>query len=366
MTSCAIREGDRAAQSATKSLVDNISVNTDTGFASSVTPASTPETTAAMETNIVDFRRLVIISTLVAQAEAVATATFETGQDAQNTGDQLAERLGETAAEAVESGLRELWRSLRELRFAVVNDVRIRSIQLPELRRVTPARTVPVMLLAYRETGDAESRDELVTATGCVIPPLLRLHRRLRSSAMTEELTLNVDGKVWGGWTDMTINRSLESVAGEFDLTVTAQWSPPALHQTRPVLYGSIGSDRVMTGYIDDFIPSYDAENVSLRVMGRDKTGDLVDSSVVDKSGQWKGQKLEQLAATICKPYGIEVVNETDTGDAFGITLEQGETGFELLDRLAKQRGVLVTSDAYGRLVITRASTQRAGVALTR
>jgi hypothetical protein len=45
-------EGDRAAQSATKSLVDNISVNTDTGFASSVTPASTPETTAAMETNI--------------------------------------------------------------------------------------------------------------------------------------------------------------------------------------------------------------------------------------------------------------------------------------------------------------------------
>ena len=35
---------------------------------------------------------------------------------------------------------------------------------------------------------------------------------------MTEELTLNVDGKVWGGWTDMTINRSLESVAGEFDL----------------------------------------------------------------------------------------------------------------------------------------------------
>lgn len=45
---------------------------------------------------------------------------------------------------------------------------------------------------------------------------------------MTEELTLNVDGKVWGGWTDMTINRSLESVAGEFDLTVTARWSSAA------------------------------------------------------------------------------------------------------------------------------------------
>ncbi|ATA26579.1 phage tail protein [Brenneria goodwinii] len=184
---------------------------------------------------------------------------------------------------------------------------------------------------------------------------------------MSEELTLNVDGKIWGGWTEMTINRSLDSIAGEFDLTITARWSAAAPRSIKPgmVCYVSIGSDRVMTGYIDDFIPSYDAENVSLRVLGRDKTGDLVDSSVVDKSGQWRGQTLEQLAATICKPYGIEVINETDTGEAFtSITLEQGETGFELLDRLAKQRGVLMTSDAWGRLVITRASTTRAGVSL--
>lgn len=184
---------------------------------------------------------------------------------------------------------------------------------------------------------------------------------------VSEELTLNVDGKIWGGWTEMTINRSLESIAGEFDLTITARWSAAAPRSIKPGMscYVSIGSARVMTGYIDDFIPSYDAENVSLRVMGRDKTGDLVDSSVVDKSGQWRGQTLEQLAATICKPYGIEVINETDTGEVFGsITLEQGETGFELLDRLAKQRGVLMTSDAWGRLIITRASTISAGVSL--
>ncbi|WP_265556584.1 phage baseplate assembly protein [Serratia grimesii] len=184
---------------------------------------------------------------------------------------------------------------------------------------------------------------------------------------MSEELTLSVAGKIWGGWTDMTINRSLESVAGEFDLTITARWSTAAPRAIKPGMpcVVNIGSDRVLTGYIDDFIPSYDAENVAMRVLGRDKTGDLVDSSVVDKSGQWRGQKLESLAATLCKPYGIDVINETDTGDAFsGITLEQGETVFELLDRLAKQRGVLVTSDAWGRLVITRASTLRAGVAL--
>ncbi|AVE50832.1 phage tail protein [Serratia marcescens] len=184
---------------------------------------------------------------------------------------------------------------------------------------------------------------------------------------MSEELTLHVDGKIWGGWTDMTINRSLESIAGEFDLTITARWSAAAPRTIKPGMpcLVNIGGDRVLTGYIDDFIPSYDAENVAIRVLGRDKTGDLVDSSVVDKSGQWRGQKLEALAAMLCKPYGIEVITETDTGDAFsGVTLEQGETVFELLDRLAKQRGVLMTSDAWGRLIITRASTRRASVAL--
>ncbi len=126
-----------------------------------------------------------------------------------------------------------------------------------------------------------------------------------------------------------------------------------------------LGKDTVLTGYIDDFIPSYDAENMSIRVMGRDKTGDLVDSSVVHKSGQWKGVRLEQLATEICKPYGIRVISETDTGETFGsVVLEQGETAFDLLDRLAKQRGVLLTADGLGNLIITRASTKRAGVPL--
>ncbi|HFV9293902.1 TPA: DNA circularization protein [Serratia fonticola] len=156
-------DGERAARAATNSLADNIAVNVNTGFASSVTRSSTIEISDAMQANIDDFQQLVIVSSLVAKSETVATATFETSQEAERTGDELAERLGERAIDAVESGQRELWRSLRSLRFAVVNDVRIRSVQLPELRRVSPTQTTPVMLLAWRETGDAEQSDALVT-----------------------------------------------------------------------------------------------------------------------------------------------------------------------------------------------------------
>ncbi|GAB7450980.1 contractile injection system protein, VgrG/Pvc8 family [Enterobacter roggenkampii] len=187
------------------------------------------------------------------------------------------------------------------------------------------------------------------------------------NSQTPEAVVLTVAGQQWDGWTDMSVTSSLDAIAGEFDLTITTQWSEAAPRTIKEGLPCSvtIGADKVLNGYIDDFIPSYDAENVSIRVMGRDKTGDLVDSSVVHKSGQWKGMRLEQLAAEIAKPYGITVINETDTGDAFpSVVLEQGETGFELLDRLAKQRGVLLTSNADGNLVITRASKKRASVAL--
>ncbi|HGY4723280.1 TPA: phage baseplate assembly protein [Citrobacter amalonaticus] len=165
----------------------------------------------------------------------------------------------------------------------------------------------------------------------------------------------------------MSLTSSLDAIAGEFDLTVTTRWSvaaPRTIKEGLPCQV-TLGRDVVLTGYIDEFIPSYDADSVSLKVTGRDKTGDLVDSSVVHKSGQWKGVTLVQLATELCAPFGIGVVNETDPGEPFAsVVLEQGETVFELLDRLAKQRGVLLTSDGAGHLVITRASKKRAGTRL--
>lgn len=182
-----------------------------------------------------------------------------------------------------------------------------------------------------------------------------------------ESVILTVDGKLWEGWTEMSVSRSLKAIAGEFDLSVTTRWSaaaPRVIREGQPCTV-RLGADTVLTGYIDDFIPSYDADNVEIRVMGRDKTGDLVDCSVVHSSGKWKGVRLEQVAADVCRPFGITVITETPTGEAFAsVVLEQGETGFELLDRLAKQRGVLLTSDGAGNLIITRASSVRAGVSL--
>lgn len=160
--------GDKATKSATRSLPKDMPVVASSpsqgvvGIASSV-PVTGVAMTTSMKDNINDFRQLVIVSSVVAKAEAVATMDFATAEEATNAGDTLAVQLSEQAAIAVENGQRDLWRALRDLRFSVVNDVRVRSAQLPDTRLVNPTTTTTAALLAWRETGDTENRDTIVS-----------------------------------------------------------------------------------------------------------------------------------------------------------------------------------------------------------
>ena len=103
-------------------------------------------------------------------------------------------------------------------------------------------------------------------------------------------------------------------------------------------------------------IPSYDAREVSWVVSGRSKTSDLVDCSAIYKTGQWTNVTLDRVARDICAPFGIDVVVECDLVMPFPrVAIEQGRPVFELFDRLAKQRGILLTTNEKG-LVPTQAS----------
>ncbi len=171
-----------------------------------------------------------------------------------------------------------------------------------------------------------------------------------------------VKGERYEGWTDVTISRALKAGAGEIKLSLT---SPRQSVQTLPNLMGesihiNIGDERIATGYISEFIPSYDADEIRFELVCFDKTIDLVDCAVEHESGQWNDITLDTLAKLLCSPFDINVVVETSVGEAFAtIRLEQGETVFELLERLSRQRGVLLTSNAFGDLVITVGSEEK-------
>lgn len=175
-----------------------------------------------------------------------------------------------------------------------------------------------------------------------------------------DNVVAHIAGKRWQGWTEVSITRALKAVAGEITLSITRDWRQA---EVMPVMRGTpikidIGKDRVATGYISEFVPSYDGKDVRYELICHDKTIDLTECSVVHNSAQWSNITLDNLAREVCKPFGINVVVETIVAAPFAtVRLEQGETAFELLERMARQRGVLLTSNAYGDLVITRASS---------
>jgi prophage tail gpP-like protein len=178
---------------------------------------------------------------------------------------------------------------------------------------------------------------------------------------MQPDLRLKVDGMLYGGWQEIRIQRSIQQIAGSFELTVTERWSGQG--SPRPIRPGAacevlVDAVPVITGYVDEVQAGYDATGHTIAVNGRDKTGDLVDCSA--PYFQFPGHTILSAAERLCKPFGIAVSAETDVAGKFSTYRQNpGDSVFANLDGAAKIRGVVLLSDGNGGLVIARASTVR-------
>lgn len=185
------------------------------------------------------------------------------------------------------------------------------------------------------------------------------------------DITLRIDGRIYGGWKDIRVVRSIEQSADTFELALTDRWGDERLPV--PIRAGTpgelwLGDARIVTGYVDDALPEYDDQTHTVRVEGRSKAGDLVDCSLAPEKGkplQWSGRSLLQIAKDLAGRFGIEVSAEVDVGEAFTrVAMEPGQTVWEFLERLARIRGVRIVSRPDGGLLITRAGTARYQTAL--
>ena len=179
---------------------------------------------------------------------------------------------------------------------------------------------------------------------------------------MPDDVTLNIDGTKFYGWESTRIRRSFESIADSFELTLSDRWQgltvPPVRNGVSCKI--EIDDETVITGYIDDVYPVYDAQQHTLQVVGRSKTADLVDCSYASNEN-FKGKTFLQVADTVCLPFDINVELDADVGAPFANkqVMERGESVFEFLDRLARYRALRLVSTPDGNLLITRASKQK-------
>jgi prophage tail gpP-like protein len=182
------------------------------------------------------------------------------------------------------------------------------------------------------------------------------------------ELLLTVGSNSFGGWTDIEVRRSITEVSGRYDIRVSE--TAPNGDAAKSIVAGqrasiSLDGTTVITGYIDEIEIGHSAREHTLTVRGRDAAADLVDCAAIHKTGQWTEQGMLAIANDLTAPFGVKVRAATDLGPVFRTwSIEPGETVFENLDRMARQRSVLVVSDGKGGIVLTTAGMQRVPTAL--
>jgi prophage tail gpP-like protein len=178
------------------------------------------------------------------------------------------------------------------------------------------------------------------------------------------ELSMIVAQRKISGWTAIRVTRGVERCPSDFDIEMTERFpgeAQAAIMQPGDPCMVLLGDDVVVTGYIDRVVPTITPDGHSVRVVGRGKCQDLVDCAAIWPGAQLTNLSALQIAQNLSAVYGISVTADVDVGGPIPQkNLIQGETPYELIERIARFRGLLVYELPDGNLFMTRAGDTRA------
>lgn len=167
-----------------------------------------------------------------------------------------------------------------------------------------------------------------------------------------------VEGQSLTNWKSVRLTRALNQLADTFEMeAVPMPGEPPCRPGERVELI--FDGSTLCTGWLEERHVEHDADSHTLRLAGRALTADLVDCSVLRQALQWHKQTLVQIARDVCGPFDIAVELTPDAAMDATIgapirraALQDGESAFELLERLARQVGALLSTGPQGQLRI--------------
>jgi prophage tail gpP-like protein len=187
------------------------------------------------------------------------------------------------------------------------------------------------------------------------------------------EISLLINDKLFKYWNDITIIRSFDTVADQFSLSCPFYPNNKTMKELfRPFMYNEcviyVGEDKVLTGTMMKVIPKNTANSQTVTVEGYSLPGVLADCQAAVSSWPLSiiGLDLKQIAEKLAEPYGIIVTFDGDPGAKFTandrIEIETDEKIYELLTRLARERGFVISSMPDGEMYFRKTVNERATV----
>lgn len=181
------------------------------------------------------------------------------------------------------------------------------------------------------------------------------------------DITLNVNGTKFSRWQTVEIRNSIDELAGSFSLGFQNSWAPEG--EALGIQEGDectieCDGEVVLTGFVDRSRESYQKREHVVSVEGRSVTEDLIDCDAIYGGGRIKGKGIVDLSKLILEPFGIALddiepallADPAFTAPIEPFKLQEGETAFEALSRIARKRSCMLLTTRDGKLQIARAS----------
>lgn len=188
----------------------------------------------------------------------------------------------------------------------------------------------------------------------------------------SDVLTLIVGNRSLTGWQRVQVTRPLAAIPASFSIELTERY-PNAVDT--PVQAGdpctvTIGSDLVLTGYVDRYTSSISAGDHTIRISGRSKSEDLVDCSALVAGtsageGSVPGMQVVNgdvlsIAQRLASPYNVSVTTNADGPfppiPQFNINL--GETVWEIVDRVTRYSELIPFDQPDGSVMLATLGTR--------
>ncbi len=169
-----------------------------------------------------------------------------------------------------------------------------------------------------------------------------------------------VNGARYTYWEQASVERSLDSVCGQFSFTTSP--TPKSRFPIQPDAEVEIIVDglTVLTGYVEVIHVDQSSDSSSFSVSGRDNICDLIDSGVPEEVKSFQESiGLQEIILRIISAIGIRklsVISLASNITPFSAkeieAFEFGGNALDFITSIARKRNVFITSDGNGRLIL--------------
>jgi len=172
-------------------------------------------------------------------------------------------------------------------------------------------------------------------------------------------MRLEVKGVQYDNFISASCEIRLDALSNTFSFEASLPEGEPLPFKGGDPVKVLVDGELALTGSIEIIEVTYNADNHVVTVSGRDKTGDLLDSSI-DALADLRADNLtlKNVIETIIDNIGADItVIDNANPEPFNpaediASPEAGDNAFAFIEKFSRKRQVLLTSDANGNVVI--------------